>query len=199
VAFAPSVPESSAEPSASVEEPPTLPEPVEPPPPPAPEPTPPTLAEVEAVAEVVDGLAEAEGVLPPIPPAPVVPSVDRRVAPRRAAPPAPAARPPAPASAAAGSRERAAVLAPPRRLSTNLPPVYPREARARGLEGVATLRVTIEVDGTVSATAVERSSGHVLLDQAAEDAARGWRFTPALADGVPVRQTVRIPVTFRLT
>jgi len=42
--------------------------------------------------------------------------------------------------------------------------------------GKVVLMVTIQPDGTVSATKVE--SGHPLLSQSAQDAVTHWRFTP---------------------
>ncbi len=42
--------------------------------------------------------------------------------------------------------------------------------------GKVVLLVTIQADGTVSATKVE--SGHALLAAAAQDAVTHWRFTP---------------------
>ena len=135
---------------------------------------------------------------PDLPPLPEVPAPDANasVKPRRS--PAPSVPLPPPA-AAPRSAERGAVLAPPRPLATNRAPTYPQAARAHGLEGVVRLEITIEADGTVLAAWIETSSGHAILDRAAEEAVRSWRFAPALADGVPTRTTVRLPVAFRLS
>jgi protein TonB len=196
VAFAPSPIESMSEPSSPGEEPPVLPE----------EPEDlaealPLLSALEAVPEdPVEVLEEPDaGSLLPAVPAPRAPAADGKVPSRRK----PSSEAPAPSSVevrdAAPRGERAAVLAPPRPLTSNRAPVYPQVARARGLQGVVQLRVTIEPDGSVASAAIETSSGHVSLDRAAEDAVHGWRFAPALVDGVPARTTVRIPVTFRLS
>jgi TonB family protein len=52
-------------------------------------------------------------------------------------------------------------------------PVYPSEAKRRGVHGRVSVRVLINSQG-----AVERACGigHSLLTHAAEDAALGWRF-----------------------
>jgi TonB family protein len=55
-------------------------------------------------------------------------------------------------------------------------PAYPELARRMHVGGKVVLLVTIQADGTVSATKVE--SGHALLAPAAQDAVTHWRFAP---------------------
>lgn len=142
----------------------------------------------------------------------VVPLMDLPLAevlslPSRRSPPAPSLVPPTPTPVASPPTPRAAmpvgergrVLAPPRPLPTSRAPSYPYEARANGWEGVAIFRVTVRADGTVIAVTLESSSGHSVLDRAAEDAVRSWSFTAPLSDGVPTDMTLRVPVAFRLT
>jgi TonB family protein len=71
----------------------------------------------------------------------------------------------------------------------NVSPVYPEAARVAGVRGVVIVSFTIGADGTVTDAWVERSIP--LLDQAALDAVKQWRFEPALSAGVPV-QTTRV-------
>lgn len=72
--------------------------------------------------------------------------------------------------------------------ASSLPkPAYPAAARAVGASGAVNVQVTIDEQGNVvSATAV---SGHPLLRQAAEQAARGAIFRPTLLSGQPVSVT----------
>lgn len=63
-----------------------------------------------------------------------------------------------------------------RAIVTRVPPVYPELARRMHVGGKVMLMVTVQANGTVSATKVE--SGHPLLAAAAEDAVRHWRFAP---------------------
>lgn len=64
-------------------------------------------------------------------------------------------------------------------------PPYPAAARAVRASGAVNVQVLISEDGAVmSANAV---SGHPLLRQAAEQAARGARFKPTLLSGQPVK------------
>ncbi len=70
---------------------------------------------------------------------------------------------------------------------------YPAEAIARGLEGDADVLLVLGEDGRVTATRLERSSGHPLLDEAALRAVRSLQSLPMDAP----RQVV-LPVRFRL-
>ena len=75
-------------------------------------------------------------------------------------------------------------------------PEYPDMAREAGVEGTVTLWALVDLDGSVKAVQVIRSVP--LLDAAASAALRHWRFTPALANGHPVRVWVAVPVRFSL-
>lgn len=69
---------------------------------------------------------------------------------------------------------------------------YPPPAVAQGLEGEVVLLLTLDTTGQIRAVDIAKSSGHVLLDEAALDAASHIGSLP----GNP-RQTL-LPVTFRL-
>ena len=73
-------------------------------------------------------------------------------------------------------------------------PVYPDSARAAGVRGVVILEATIAADGSVTDVRVLRSIP--LLDQAAVDAVRQWRYEPVVVNGtpIPVVMTVSVPV-----
>ncbi len=79
--------------------------------------------------------------------------------------------------------------------ATSLPkPPYPPAAKAVRAAGTVVVQVTINEQGNVvSATAV---SGHPLLKQAAEQAARGAKFAPTLLSGQPVSVTGIINYNF---
>jgi len=55
-------------------------------------------------------------------------------------------------------------------------PTYPEIARRLKIAGVVRLEVTVEADGKVSD--LKPVSGNHLLETAAEDAVRNWRFAP---------------------
>lgn len=85
------------------------------------------------------------------------------------------------------------------RYESNPLPDYPRLARQNRWEGTVRLRARVSPAGEIESVTLERSSGHVILDHAALDGVRGWRFIPASRAGVPVVCEVSIPVAFRLT
>jgi protein TonB len=77
-------------------------------------------------------------------------------------------------------------------------PVYPPHCRRLGIEGVVRLRVLVDVDGRPEDVSVAATSGERLLDDAALDAVRTWRFEPARRDGVPMRAWAIVPIRFQL-
>lgn len=80
----------------------------------------------------------------------------------------------------------------------NPPPRYPPAARRSGDEGTVLLKVLVTSDGAAARVELDRSSGSVLLDGAALDAVRIWRFVPARRGAQNVEDWVRVPVVFRL-
>ncbi len=83
----------------------------------------------------------------------------------------------------------------PRRVR-DVAPVYPAIARNNGIRGMVILEAVIAEDGRVRDVRVLRSIQ--LLDQAAIDAVRQWRFTPTLLNGVPVPIVMTVTVNFEL-
>ncbi len=81
-------------------------------------------------------------------------------------------------------------------LIKSVPPIYPPQARAQGIQGKVKLHVVIGKDGSVSQ--VEAISGHPLLIQAAIDAVRQWKYRPTLLNGEPVEVDTTIDIIFTL-
>ena len=75
---------------------------------------------------------------------------------------------------------------------------YPPESERRGEQGTAVLLLRVDAEGRVAEVSLAASSGYRALDRAALEAARRWRFRPAVREGRPVESTVRAPITFRL-
>ena len=78
----------------------------------------------------------------------------------------------------------------------NVVPVYPPIAQAARVSGIVILDALIAEDGSVRDVKVTRSVA--LLDAAAIDAVRQWRFTPTLLNGVPVQVIMTVTVNFNL-
>lgn len=80
----------------------------------------------------------------------------------------------------------------------NPKPVYPSSARRRGMQGVVLLQVNVSIEGKVTAIHVMRSSGFRVLDVAATNSVKHWRFMPARKGDTEVASTVQIPIRFIL-
>jgi periplasmic protein TonB len=80
----------------------------------------------------------------------------------------------------------------------NPPPPYPSVARQRNYEGTVLLEVLVDEKGRVGRLRIARSSGYPLLDQAALDGVKGWRFEPGRRSGEKIAMWVEIPIRFTL-
>jgi protein TonB len=75
-------------------------------------------------------------------------------------------------------------------------PQYPAIARAARIQGTVVLQATIAKDGTIQNLRV--INGPPMLQQAAIDAVRSWRYKPYLLNGEPVEVETTINVVFNL-
>lgn len=75
--------------------------------------------------------------------------------------------------------------------------VYPPEAQAAQVQGVVLLQVRVATDGSVSDARVLRSIP--MLDQAAIDAVKQWKYAPTRVDGVPVEVEMNVYLNFTLS
>lgn len=76
-------------------------------------------------------------------------------------------------------------------------PVYPPEAKAKGLTGIVTLNAVIDETGKV--TSVEPlESPDAALTAAAVEAVGTWTYKPAMKDGKPVKVRLHAKVFFQL-
>lgn len=136
-------------------------------------------------------VAEQASVAAPLPvaepeaPAPVVATP---VAP--AAPVAPVVSAPAPVVVTEPDY-KAAYLNNPR-------PPYPMVARRMGWSGKVVLNVEVLAEGSCGELSIFKSSGHDILDKAAMQTVKSWKFTPARRGGQPVTQWFKVPIQFSL-
>lgn len=86
-------------------------------------------------------------------------------------------------------------IEPPAKIH-DVTPVYPAVAVSARVQGTVVIEATIGPDGTVQATRVLRSIP--LLDAAALDAVKQWRFEPTLLNGVAVPVIMTTTVRFAL-
>lgn len=87
------------------------------------------------------------------------------------------------------------LIQPPKRV-VDAAPIYPPIALAARKEGLVILEAVIDERGEVREVRVLRSEK--LLDRAAMDAVKQWRFTPTLLNGQPVPIVMTVTVGFTL-
>ncbi|MBT2747596.1 MULTISPECIES: poly-beta-1,6-N-acetyl-D-glucosamine biosynthesis protein PgaD [unclassified Lysobacter] len=95
------------------------------------------------------------------------------------------------------ARAADAASAKPRPLPGFSPkPPYPLEALRHSEGGLVTLRVQVSADGHPLKVEVSRRSGNRILDRAAINTVRRWRFAPAVRNGKPIAAVVIVPIEF---
>jgi protein TonB len=75
-------------------------------------------------------------------------------------------------------------------------PVYPNIAMVANVTGIVILEATVSADGRVEAVKVLRSVK--LLDQAAVEAVRQWRYSPLVLNGVPSPFVLSVTLSFSI-
>ncbi len=75
-------------------------------------------------------------------------------------------------------------------------PVYPQEAQDAHVSGMVIVEAVIDTGGNIRTARVLRSIA--MLDEAALQAVRQWRFTPTMVDGVAVPVIMTVTVNFTL-
>jgi len=84
-------------------------------------------------------------------------------------------------------------------LVSKAPPIYPPEAREKGITGTVRLHVIIGADGAIKTEEVANPTEiDPLLAQSALDAVKQWRYKPTLLNGDPVEVDTTVLVTFEL-
>jgi TonB family protein len=81
-------------------------------------------------------------------------------------------------------------------LISRVEPVYPEDAERQRIEGVVKLHVIIDRDGKIQN--IDQMPGPPLLEAAAANAVRQWRYKPTSLGGQPVEDGLDVTVTFRL-
>jgi protein TonB len=75
-------------------------------------------------------------------------------------------------------------------------PTYPAIAKAARIQGTVVLQATISKNGTIENLRV--ISGPPMLQAAAQEAVRSWRYKPYLLNGEPVEVETQVNVVFSL-
>jgi protein TonB len=126
------------------------------------------------VGGVVGGIVGGLGAAPPPPPAPVLA--------------------PAPVPVTQPVRIGGALQAPA--LLKRVAPVYPDIAVVAKITGVVILEATVNADGTVESVRVLRSVK--MLDEAAIDAVKQWKYSPLVLNNVPTPFVLTVTLSFSI-
>jgi TonB family protein len=79
-----------------------------------------------------------------------------------------------------------------------VPPIYPKDAEKKKIQGTVNLRIHVTTLGTVDQVEIINSSGLESMDKAAVKAAQKTRFRPAIKDGQRVPMWISYPIQFAL-
>ncbi len=129
----------------------------------------------------------ASGPVGGTPPAGLLTSAGRISKPPMAPASAPAPPPPVPVAAK--------TVSPPKLFSSTRP-AYPLAAKQSNIQGAVTVAVSIDANGKV--TGAKALGGPLLLQQAAVESVRQWKYSPSLTDGKPTASEVTVNIDFRL-
>lgn len=79
-----------------------------------------------------------------------------------------------------------------------VPPVYPRSAKRRGIQGWVDIEFIITRAGRVETVKIVQAEPAGVYEKSVVQAVSSWRFSPGKVNGKPVRVRVRQRVQFRL-
>lgn len=82
--------------------------------------------------------------------------------------------------------------------SDRIAPTYPKRALRMKQEGTVMLKILVDKNGSQKHIQLARSSQFPLLDRAAIDAVRQWRFHPTLRNGEAIISWVQVPIEFQI-
>lgn len=77
-------------------------------------------------------------------------------------------------------------------------PPYPLVARRMGYQGKVVLNVEVLAEGRAGEVKLQTSSGFDILDKAALQTVKTWKFSPATRFGQPITQWFLVPIKFSL-
>jgi TonB family protein len=94
------------------------------------------------------------------------------------------------------SNDRANCITPPRQIHSPKPK-YPKTERKARHEGTVTLKLVVSTDGVPLRITISQTLSPD-FDNAAIDALKQWKFSPAMKDGKPVAVAISIKMAFLL-
>lgn len=101
-------------------------------------------------------------------------------------------------SAKKGVSEQPVLIEQPSFLAPPTKPRYPRLAQRRGIEGTAMYEIWLDENGNQIRQNLLSSSGASMLDEAALQAIKKWKFSPRKHNGTSIAHRVQVPIRFKL-
>jgi TonB family protein len=80
----------------------------------------------------------------------------------------------------------------------NQPPIYPPIAKKNNVQGKVLLLVLVNASGEAGKIEISKSSGSEILDEAAIDAVKNWKFVPAHRGDRNFQASVFVPIEFKI-
>jgi protein TonB len=80
-----------------------------------------------------------------------------------------------------------------------VPPIYPRRAAIKGIEGWVKVEFTVLETGDVANVTVLSAKPRRIFDRAAINAISSWKFRPKISNGKPVKERATQIITFKLS
>jgi protein TonB len=81
---------------------------------------------------------------------------------------------------------------------TRIPPVYPVQARRRGIEGWVKVAFIVDESGRVGEISILEAEPEGIFERSVERCVSGWRFKPGTVEGMPVKAQVETVIRFEL-
>lgn len=79
-----------------------------------------------------------------------------------------------------------------------VPPLYPMNARRRGIEGWVKVLLTVNKTGHVDGMEIVAAEPPGVFERSVRRCVAGWRFQPGTVEGMPVRAKVETTIRFTL-
>jgi len=81
---------------------------------------------------------------------------------------------------------------------TKTPPIYPFQAKRRGIEGWVKVKFLVNIDGMVEKISIVESEPEAVFEESVLDTLPKWRFTPGTMEGIKVNTWVITTIRFEL-
>lgn len=86
----------------------------------------------------------------------------------------------------------------PLQVLVRIPPIYPMNAKRRGVEGWVKVGFVVDTKGQVQDIKILAADPTDMFDQSVQRCVSGWKFSPGTIEGMPVNARVETVIRFKL-